>query len=86
MLKLESPRCHYNIVDMLNWLLCMLSRKTEVLVSMVRLLNASWIWSKEQGIFDLYLDVYAENEAAVKAYEKAGFSKSLVQIKIKLGI
>ncbi|WP_259071069.1 GNAT family N-acetyltransferase [Mucilaginibacter sp. X4EP1] len=34
-------------------------------------------WSKEKGITELRLDVYDENEPAVKAYEKAGFSKHL---------
>jgi GNAT superfamily N-acetyltransferase len=34
-------------------------------------------WSKQQGITELRLDVYDENEPAVKAYEKAGFSKHL---------
>ena len=43
-------------------------------------------WSKEQGIFDLYLDVYDENEAAIKAYEKVGFVKSLVEMKINLDV
>jgi GNAT superfamily N-acetyltransferase len=41
-------------------------------------------WSKEQGISDLYLDVYDENEAAINAYKKVGFSKSLVEMKINL--
>lgn len=34
-------------------------------------------WSKQHGITELRLDVYDENEPAVKAYEKAGFSKHL---------
>lgn len=41
-------------------------------------------WSKEQGISDFYLDVYYQNEAAIKAYEKVGFTKSLVEMKINL--
>ena len=43
-------------------------------------------WSKQQGIFDLYLDVYDGNDAAIRAYEKVGFSKSLVEMKINLGL
>ena len=43
-------------------------------------------WSKEQGILDFYLDVYDENSAAIRAYEKVGFSKSLVEMKINLGV
>lgn len=42
-------------------------------------------WSKEQGVLDFYLDVYDENDAAIRAYEKVGFSKSLVEMKINLG-
>ena len=41
-------------------------------------------WSKEQGIYDFYLDVYDDNDAAIRAYEKVGFSKSLVEMKINL--
>jgi len=41
-------------------------------------------WSKGQEVTDLYLDVYDGNEAAIKAYEKVGFVKSLVEMKIHL--
>jgi GNAT superfamily N-acetyltransferase len=41
-------------------------------------------WSKEQGVTDFYLDVYAENEAAIRAYEKVGFAKSMIEMKINL--
>ncbi|MFT6285638.1 MAG: GNAT superfamily N-acetyltransferase [Alcanivorax sp.] len=43
-------------------------------------------WSKEQGISDVYLDVYDDNDAAIRAYEKVGFSKSLVEMTINLGV
>jgi GNAT superfamily N-acetyltransferase len=43
-------------------------------------------WSKEQGVFDLYLDVYDGNHAAIRAYEKVGFIKSLVEMKINIGV
>jgi ribosomal protein S18 acetylase RimI-like enzyme len=39
-------------------------------------------WSKEQGVRDFYLDVYTENEAAIRAYEKFGFVKSILEMKI----
>lgn len=38
-------------------------------------------WSREQGVSRSYLDVYAENSAAVRAYEKIGFTASLVEMK-----
>ena len=41
-------------------------------------------WSKQQGVMDFYLDVYAENEAAIRAYEKVGFAKSMIEMKINL--
>jgi GNAT superfamily N-acetyltransferase len=40
------------------------------------------IWARENGTTDFYLDVYAENEAAVRAYEKFGFRRSLLEMKI----
>ena len=43
-------------------------------------------WSKEKGVFDLYLDVYEGNDAAIRAYEKVGFTKSLVEMKINSGV
>jgi len=43
-------------------------------------------WSKERDVFDLYLDVYDGNEAAIRAYEKVGFEKSLIEMKINLGV
>lgn len=41
-------------------------------------------WSKDQGTSDFYLDVYEGNDAAIRAYEKMGFVKSLVEMKINL--
>lgn len=41
-------------------------------------------WSKSQGISDCYLDVYCENEAAIRAYEKVGFEKSMIEMKLDL--
>lgn len=41
-------------------------------------------WCRNRGILTLYLDVYAENEAAIKAYEKVGFKPSMVEMKLKL--
>lgn len=41
-------------------------------------------WAKNKGIKDFYLDVYAENEAAIKAYEKLGFKPNLVEMRVTL--
>lgn len=41
-------------------------------------------WCKKQDVTHLYLDVYADNDSAIKAYEKVGFTPSLVEMKLKL--
>ncbi|WP_237070524.1 GNAT family N-acetyltransferase [Pseudoalteromonas aliena] len=40
--------------------------------------------SKSRGIFDFYLDVYANNDSAIKAYEKVGFKPALLEMKLCL--
>lgn len=42
-------------------------------------------WARTKKINELRLDVYAENNAAVKAYEKAGFKKNLIEMRINIG-
>lgn len=39
-------------------------------------------WSKAQGVFHFYLDVYAENESAIRAYEKLGFKPNAIEMKL----
>jgi ribosomal protein S18 acetylase RimI-like enzyme len=41
-------------------------------------------WSKSKGIDEIRLDVFDQNESAVSAYEKLGFSKTLVQMRIEV--
>lgn len=41
-------------------------------------------WCREKNVLDLYLDVYAENESAIRAYEKVGFTSSMVEMKLTL--
>lgn len=41
-------------------------------------------WSLSKGITELRLDVYHQNEAAIRAYEKVGFSKLLVNMRMGL--
>lgn len=40
-------------------------------------------WSKDKGISEIRLDVYDQNESAVKAYEKAGFEPLLLTMRLK---
>ena len=39
-------------------------------------------WSKAQGFIEIRLTVYEDNLPAVKAYEKVGFKKHLVEMRI----
>ncbi|MCK0156721.1 GNAT family N-acetyltransferase [Cellulophaga sp. F20128] len=41
-------------------------------------------WIKKQGITEVRLDVYNENTVAIKAYEKAGFKKHVVTMRMKV--
>lgn len=42
------------------------------------------MWSRDNGANDLYLDVYSENTPAISAYIKAGFSPSIIEMKLNL--
>ncbi|WP_293749541.1 GNAT family N-acetyltransferase [uncultured Paraglaciecola sp.] len=39
-------------------------------------------WGKEKSMEDFYLEAYADNSSALKAYEKLGFKASLVEMKL----
>ncbi|WP_022963255.1 GNAT family N-acetyltransferase [Halopseudomonas pelagia] len=41
-------------------------------------------WSREKQALRCYLDVYAGNAAAIRAYEKVGFNSSLIEMKLCL--
>jgi ribosomal protein S18 acetylase RimI-like enzyme len=41
-------------------------------------------WSRDQGVDDFYLEVYVENRAAIRAYEKVGFTPNMVEMKLNL--
>lgn len=41
-------------------------------------------WSRTKGIYELRLDVYAGNQAAVRAYEKAGFFPHMIEMRLNL--
>ena len=41
-------------------------------------------WSAAKNITELRLDVYQNNTGAVKAYEKAGFSKHMIEMRMGL--
>ncbi|GEN72914.1 MULTISPECIES: GNAT family N-acetyltransferase [Chryseobacterium] len=41
-------------------------------------------WAKSKDISEVRLDVYSQNESAVKAYEKAGFQSLLTTMRMKI--
>ena len=41
-------------------------------------------WSRDRGVYDFYLDVYTGNRAAIRAYEKVGFTPLQVEMKLSL--
>ncbi len=44
------------------------------------ILNHLVAWGKDRGIEHFALDVYTENESAIRAYEKFGFAKRSVKL------
>ena len=41
-------------------------------------------WCKERDVFEIRLDVYDVNDSAIKAYEKVGFKKHLITMRMNL--
>jgi GNAT superfamily N-acetyltransferase len=41
-------------------------------------------WVRSQNIFEMRLDVYNDNPSAIRAYEKVGFKKHLINMRIGL--
>jgi len=41
-------------------------------------------WSKSQGVYEVRLDVYPNNPAAIKSYEKAGMKTGLQMMRVDL--
>src|SRR3569833_44260 len=41
-------------------------------------------WAAAQGITELRLEVYHDNEPAIRAYEKAGFSRHMIEMRMGL--
>jgi ribosomal protein S18 acetylase RimI-like enzyme len=48
------------------------------------ILDALKEWSNSQQVFHFSLDVYADNKAAISAYEKAGFKSNLIEMSLSL--
>jgi GNAT superfamily N-acetyltransferase len=41
-------------------------------------------WVRSHDIFEMRLDVYSDNPSAIKAYEKVGFKKHLINMRLGL--
>lgn len=48
------------------------------------ILEAIRTWAVSKEIFEIKLDVYADNISAVNAYEKFGFKKDLINMRMKI--
>ncbi|WP_456460449.1 GNAT family N-acetyltransferase [Reichenbachiella sp.] len=49
-----------------------------------QILNELKSWSQSRGINEIRLEVYNDNDPAVRAYEKAGFKKHLVEMRMSI--
>lgn len=48
------------------------------------IMNGLKQWAVNQGINELQLEVYYQNEPAIRAYEKAGFSRNMIQMRMEV--
>ena len=48
------------------------------------IVNALLLWSKEKNIHEIRLDVYDSNPSAIRAYQKAGFTKHMIQMRMNI--
>ena len=48
------------------------------------IMDALLKWCKERKVFELRLDVYDVNPSAIRAYEKAGFTKHLINMRLDI--
>lgn len=48
------------------------------------IIDALKSWSQEQGLTMMHLDVFAENEIALRAYLKAGFKGNLLEMRLDI--
>jgi GNAT superfamily N-acetyltransferase len=48
------------------------------------IINSLKAWVRAQGLIELRLQVYSDNKSAIKAYEKVGFKKDMIIMRIRL--
>lgn len=49
------------------------------------IVDALLAWCKTKNIHEIRLDVYDSNPSAIRAYEKAGFSKHMIHMRLDIG-
>lgn len=49
-----------------------------------KVLDALINWAKTRGLTEVRLEVYNENLSAIKAYEKAGFTPNLLEMRMEI--
>lgn len=49
-----------------------------------QIITALRSWAQAKNITELRLDVYFENLAAIKAYEKVGFTKHMIEMRLEI--
>ena len=49
----------------------------------LRILDKLSEWAEKRGLHELRLTVYNENYPAIKAYEKAGFTKHIIEMRMR---
>jgi len=48
------------------------------------IINGLKKWVAEQGLVEIRLEVYNDNTGAIKAYEKVGFEKRMIEMRMRL--
>lgn len=48
------------------------------------IMDALLLWCKDREIFEIRLDVYDVNEPAIRAYEKVGFKKLMINMRLNI--
>ena len=48
------------------------------------IVDALMLWSKSRGIHEVRLTVYNDNAPAIRAYEKVGFKKHILEMRVRI--
>jgi ribosomal protein S18 acetylase RimI-like enzyme len=82
--KIKGDR-HYLKHDKIGYLGFMFVEKTHRGLGLNQLIiNELLKWCKERKIFEIRLDVYEDNLTAIKAYEKVGFKKHMINMRLNI--